>query len=309
MLVIWVLLITAALFFFAAFAVYRMAFYSAPSQRNKPFRLPAGEQYVPYAEQTQRMVETLERRPYETVHVMSHDGLRLVGQYYHVRDGAPLDIGIHGYRGSIARDFCGGSAMSIDAGHNLLLVEQRAQGRSEGKAMTFGVLERLDCLAWVRYAVERFGADVKITLYGISMGATTVLMATALDLPPQVRGVIADCPFSSPPAIIRKVARDMHLPAVAADVLAPLAARWFAGFDLHGASAVDAVRQTRVPILLIHGEDDRFVPCAMSREIAAAGGDRVCLNTFPHAGHGLSYMLDFPRYRGLIHTFWEKVLA
>ena len=299
----------ALLFVAAVYTVYRMAFYSAPSQRNKPFELPAGEQYECFAAQTQQLVKTLEARPFETVSIRSHDGLCLVGQYYHVRDGAPLDIGIHGYRGTIARDFCGGSALSIGAGHNALYVQQRAQGKSEGDAMTFGIMERLDCLDWIRYAVDRFGADVKITLYGVSMGATTVLMASGLDLPPQVRGIVADCPFDSPLGIIRKVAKDRNLPAVLADVLAPLAAKWFGGFDLCAVTAAEAVKIAKIPVLLIHGEEDRFVPCEMSRAIAAAGGDLVRLHTFPQAGHGLSYMLDFPRYRKLVLAFWEEVLA
>lgn len=306
---LWILLAAAAIFVVIVFAVYLKAFHSAKSQRNKPYKMPAGEQYLPYKEQTRQMVEVLEARPFESVSIVSHDGLRLVGQYYHCRDGAPLDIGVHGYRGSIARDFCGGSALSLDAGHNVLLVEQRAQGKSEGRCMTFGVLERMDCLAWVRYAIDRFGEDVQITLYGVSMGATTVLMATGPDLPKQVRGVIADCPFDAPATIIREVAKNMHLPGFLSDVFAPLAARWFAGFDLYGADAAEAVKQSPVPILLIHGEDDRFVPCDMSRRIAAANPEKINLQTFPNAGHGLSYMQDFPRYRQQVLDHWAKTLA
>jgi len=306
---LWILLAAAAIFVVIVFAVYLKAFHSAKSQRNKPYKMPAGEQYLPYKEQTRQMVEVLEARPFESVSIVSHDGLRLVGQYYHCRDGAPLDIGVHGYRGTIERDFCGGSALSFAAGHHVLLVEQRAQGRSEGHAMTFGVIERQDCLAWIRYAVHRFGEDTKIVIYGVSMGATTVLMASGMDLPKQVCGIIADCPFSTPLAIIRKVARDRHLPPLLADLFAPIGARLYAGFDLRGASAVEAVKQAKVPILLIHGEDDRFVPCEMSREIAAAGGERISLNTFPQAGHGLSYLTDHPRYRRLVEDFWETVLV
>jgi len=306
---IWILLCLLAIVFIGAYIVYRMAFYSSPKRDNSTFKMPAGEQYIPHAEKTKEMVAALKARPYELLEIESDDGLRLVGQYYHCRDGAPLDIGVHGYRGTIERDFCGGSALSFAAGHNVLLVEQRAQGRSEGHAMTFGVIERQDCLAWIRYAVHRFGEDTKIVIYGVSMGATTVLMASGMDLPKQVCGIIADCPFSTPLAIIRKVARDRHLPPLLADLFAPIGARLYAGFDLRGASAVEAVKQAKVPILLIHGEDDRFVPCEMSREIAAAGGERISLNTFPQAGHGLSYLTDHPRYRRLVEDFWETVLV
>lgn len=80
----------------------------------------------------------------------------------------------------------------------------RAHGSSEGKCLTFGVKERYDCLAWINCAIERFGRDTKIFLYGISMGAATVLMAGGLDLPDNVVGIVADCGYTSPTAIIKK---------------------------------------------------------------------------------------------------------
>ncbi|MBQ3125699.1 MAG: alpha/beta hydrolase, partial [Clostridia bacterium] len=75
------------------------------------------------------------------------------------------------------------------------------------------------------------------------------------------------------------------------------------GFDLCAASPTEAVMTAKVPMLLIHGEDDRFVPCAMSREIAAHAGHHLRLETFPDAGHGLSFIEDFPRYRAAIEQF------
>ena len=52
------------------------------------------------------------------------------------------------------------------------------------------------------------------------------------------------------------------------------------------------------PVLFLHGEDDRFVPCAMGRENYACcrAADKTLL-TFPAAGHGMSYMADRERYR------------
>lgn len=137
---------------------------------------------------------------------------RRAAQYYAGRPGAPVQIMMHGYKSGAERDFCGGAQIAVQGGYHVLLVDQRAHGKSEGRCLTFGIQERYDCRAWVNYAVGRFGADTKILLYGVSMGAATVLMAGGLNLPRNVVGIVADCGYSSPAAIIRKVIRDQHLP-------------------------------------------------------------------------------------------------
>ena len=289
------------------YAVYRIAFYSPRGNQNDIHNLPPGEQYNREADRTWAMVNELAVVPYEEVSIVSNDGLRLKGMYYHTNDGAPLDIGFHGYRSTAVRDFCGGAIMSMEEGHNVLLVKQRGCCDSEGHTITFGVKEQQDCLSWINYAIERFGKKTQIALYGISMGAATVLCASGLELPDNVKGVIADSPFSAPIDIIETVAVDMGIPRVVVKPLALAAARIFGGFDLHGASAVEAVKNAKVPILIIHGEDDRFVPCEMGRAIHRACPDGAEIVTFPDAGHAISYLADEQRYRSIIKGFWEKI--
>lgn len=295
---------------FTLFAIYRMAFYSRARGRvENMYDIPASPQYQPQRERMRRLIDDFAAIPFESVEITSRDGLPLRARYYHTADHAPLDILVHGYRGSAIRDFCGGAQIGRSFGHNLLLVDQRAHGASGGTTITFGVRERFDVLDWIAYALKRFGPDVSIGLYGVSMGAATVLMAAGLDLPENVRGVVADCPYSAPEAIIRKVAgEDMHLPASLAMPLVRLSARLIGRFSLREASAVEAVKRAKVPILIIHGEDDRFVSCGMSREIRAANPDCVQLETFPHAGHGLSYIVDTERYTRAVIGFEKKIL-
>ena len=217
-----------------------------------------------------------------------------------------MHILFHGYKSSAERDFCGGLREGIDGGFNVLLVDQRAHGESEGKYLTFGVNERFDCLSWASYAAERFGNDVKIYLYGISMGAATVLMASALPLPKSVSGIVADCGYTSPKDIIFSVLRDHHVPAAPVYAVARLGARLFCGFDLDSASAPDALSRSHIPVLFIHGDDDRFVPCRMSREnFEASAAEHKKLLIVHNAGHGLSYMLDRPAYLSALHSFLE----
>ena len=308
MAVLLILFLLALLFLGSCYWVYRFGFYSPNRTQNDDFAVAVIPKKDPRRPGVEAMIAAVRELPYEPVSIRSHDGLRLCGRYYHQHDGAPLDICFHGYRGTPARDFSGGTQIILREGHNLLMIEERAHCSSGGHTITFGIEERRDCLDWVRYALERFGPDTRILLVGISMGAATVLMASGLSLPPQVRGIIADCPYSAPLAIIRKVGRDMHLPAGLSGFLASASARLFGHFDLSAASPVEAVKQTPVPILLIHGEDDHFVPREMSREILDANPAMIERHTFSGAAHGLSYLVDPQRYEDLVCAFSKRVL-
>ena len=244
------------------------------------------------------LTEELESLPFERVTVTSHDGLTLVGRYYrNVPDESRLEILFHGWRGSALRDSCGGAKLARDRGFNQIIVDQRAHGESEGKNLTFGVKEKYDCLDWVDYAIRRFGKDVKILLGGVSMGAATVLMASSLPLPENVVGITGDCGYSSPEAIIRKVCRDMGISDRLGYPFVRMSARLLGGFSLCDGGAVEAVRHATVPIMIMHGEEDDFVPYPMCHEIIdACASPRKKLLTVPRAGHGLSYFYDTETY-------------
>lgn len=265
--------------------------------------------YAPYREAMTQMVRTVLALPYEDVWIRSDDGLHLHGKYYAGRPGAPVQIMMHGYKSGAERDFCGGAQIAVQGGYHVLLVDQRAHGKSEGRCLTFGIQERYDCRAWVNYAVGRFGADTKILLYGVSMGAATVLMAGGLNLPRNVVGIVADCGYSSPAAIIRKVIRDQHLPIFPVYQLIRLGGKLFGGFDLESATVTDALAHCDIPVLLIHGGDDRFVPCDMGHEnYAHCAARSKQLLVVPGAGHGLSYMVDREAYLAALESFLRSVL-
>ena len=190
------------------FYTYVEAFYSPVKKRRRNHELPPGEQYDRVAEYMHSLISELEAVPCERVSIVTFDGLKLYGRYYHVADGAPLQIQFHGYRGTPIRDFCGGCKIARETGYNVLLVDQRAQGESEGKTICFGLKEKYDLVKWVEYANARFGADTRIILVGVSMGGATVLEASELELPENVVGVIADSPFSSPEDIIGCVSKE-----------------------------------------------------------------------------------------------------
>lgn len=290
-----------------AYFAYRKAFFSSMNDRVevKPILNPS---YDPYRSEMRRIYQVMEARPFEPVSITSHDGLRLTGRYYHVKDGAPLDIGFHGYRSSPIVDFSGGSSLSFEMEHNLLLIDQRAHGTSQGKTICFGLKERFDLLKWVEYALQRFGPDVKIVLYGVSMGGATVLMASGLELPENVKAIIADCPYADALDIILRVGKEMPIPTWLMKPFVILGARIFGGFDITETNAIEAVKSTNIPILIIHGDSDTFVPCDMSEEIRNANPAKVTRYTIPEAEHGISYLVDTPAYKSYVKSFLSPIL-
>ncbi len=292
----------------AAYGVYRFVLYAPMGEQNVPHHIPDGPQYRPRHDQMHRLIDELLALPSERVYIWSKDGLRLAGDYYGGRDGHPIHICCHGYRGLGVRDFCGGAQTLLDRGDGVLLIHQRAQGDSQGHTMTFGIREREDVLLWAVYCAERF-PHAPLFLHGISMGAATVLMVSALPLPENVKGILADCPYDVPRDIIVKTADDMHLPGRLMWPFLCAGAFFFGrGLRFDHVCCHEAVKRAAVPIQIIHGADDRFVPAYMSEPMAAANPARVTRVTFPNAGHGLSYLEDTPRYQALTKEFIETCL-
>ena len=82
----------------------------------------------------------------------------------------------------------------------------------------------------------------------------------------------------------------------------------YGGFRLNSCDAVSAVKKTDIPIVLIHGGDDRFVPRDMSKQIYENCADHAQLHIFPNAGHGLSYIVDPVRYEEICLKFLKEVI-
>lgn len=291
----------------SAYFTYVFTFRARPDRAHDPFILPDREEYTKDQKFTYELIREMNEVPFERVYTKSFDGLTLTGRYIHVKDGAPVQLQCHGYRGNPVRDFCGGNKLARENGHNSLVIEERAHLDSEGNVISFGVNERKDVLSWINYLVDRFGDDVQIVLSGVSMGAATVLMASEYNHK-NVKCIVADCPFTTPPAIIKKVSKEMGIPSFIAMPLEYLGAFLFGHFRLGSASALEAVKKTKHPILLIHGEADSFVPCDMSREIEKACASEIRLETFPDAGHALSFIRDFDRYKHICSEFFHAHL-
>ena len=305
-----IFIIIAVLFvivFATAYICFRMAFFVTKKQKQiKEFDIPPGKEYKPYREEMLNFMKEVKKIPYKDMYITSLDGLKLHAKFYEYKKGAPIEIMFHGYRGSAERDLSGGIQRCFALGRNVLLVDQRTSCGSEGNVISFGINEHRDCLAWIDFAVNHFGPDVKLVLTGISMGASTVLMAAGKPLPENVVGVLADCGFSSPKNIIRKCAKDRHYPVNLIYPFIRLGAKLFGHFDLEEYSPLEAMKTCKVPVIFFHGENDDFVPCYMSREVYDACTSPKKLVTVPGAGHGLVYLVDNEKYFQSVVEFFSE---
>lgn len=298
-------LLLAALNFFFNFAHRRRR----PKRQKKPAP-PANEAERRFQDMVAEGRAWVEGHPGERVSVTSFDGLRLQGLYFPADRPRACVLLFHGYRSTGLRDFGLLIPYYHDSGFSVLAVDQRACGESEGTYITFGVKERQDVLAWARYMDGRLGGQVPLVLEGLSLGAATVMMAADLPLPASVRGIIADCGFTSPWDIIAHCARLWYrLPAFPLVHLLSAYTRLRAGFGYRDCSTLDTLARSSLPVLFIHGGEDRFVPTYMTEQNyeAAAGWKRK--RVVPGAGHAMSYPTDQAGCQKALLEFMDHILG
>ncbi|MCF0116935.1 MAG: alpha/beta hydrolase, partial [Bacilli bacterium] len=259
------------------------------------YDFPHGPGFDKYGEDRMKsMVDEMNSYHYEDVYIKSFDGINLHAKYYHIKDGAPISICCHGYKGIAVRDFSGAGPMIIKSNQNVLLIDQRGHGKSKGKTITFGIKESQDVICWSNYLINRFGKDCVLFLYGVSMGASTALLASLRDdLPHNVKKVLVDCPFSSCRKILLDFAKKSHIPSWVCYFLAAPSALIFGHFNFFKGDILKEIKNIHLPTLIIHGTDDTVVPCYMSEKIASLNKNFIQLEIFPNADHAMSFLEDY----------------
>ncbi len=251
--------------------------------------------------------EALENSGTETVEIISDDSLKLVGHWKGSKNAKRVIVAMHGWRSTWAKDFGIISDFWEQNDCAVLYAEQRAQGESEGEYMTFGLLERYDCLAWINWVNQKTGGTLPIYLAGLSMGATTILMTAGLELPQNVVGIMADCGFTSPHEIWKHiVSSNFHISYGGVTALfADAMSKQKINMSAKEYSTLDAMKECKVPVLFIHGTDDRFVPVEMTYENYKACACEKRLLVVPGAEHGMSYIIDEKAYKQAVVKFWK----
>lgn len=268
------------------------------------------EKYFPLMEERKGFVLA---QPHSDEYLTSFDGLKLHATYFPALkcgDGKRVVICFHGYTGEGLSNHVAIADYFLKRGYAMLMPDARAHGGSEGEYIGFGCLDRRDALAWIRWVIQKCGEDVEILLHGTSMGGATVLMASGLALPGNVKGIVSDCGFTSPKEVFTHVLNHRyHLPAFPAIPGADLINRKVAGYGMDECNARREVRRATVPILFIHGSADTFVPCTMCHELYENCASPKRQLIIEGAGHAESYYKDMETYERELTEFAEAAFA
>ncbi len=299
-----VLLILAGVFFQFTFTRRGMRIPGKPYLKEGEYDLRSWKKFE------QRHMEDfqwLTAQPMDEVTIVSDDGLKLCGHYFRADSSRRIILCVHGYRGLCFHDFASAGRFLHAQNCDLLLIDQRASGKSEGEFITFGAKEKTDIRAWCDYLADHNPQDLPVYLYGLSMGCTTVLCALDQGVDTVINGVIADCGFSSIRAILaHQSSHSFHIPPYPALKLLGLFCILRAGFRFDEGDAEKTLRSCTVPILFIHGAQDHFVPpdntirnyeaCASKKELVLVEG----------AIHGSSYNTNEALYQSKLLSFFEQ---
>ncbi len=257
-------------------------------------------------ERMSNAAKLLEAREHSVVEITSFDGIRLVGHYFKAKAPKRIVIAMHGWRSAWNYDYSLLSNFFEKSGCSVLYPEQRGQNASGGDYMGFGILERHDCLEWVKYIAENESKDIPIYLFGVSMGAATVMMTSNLELPSNVVGIIADCGYTSPKDIWRHVVQNnLRVPYGFISGKVDKTYKKYTSRECNY-SCTDALSETKIPVMFIHGTDDKFVPVEMTYRNYMACASKKELLIVPGAGHGRSYAVDTERYEKRVREFFKK---
>ena len=259
-------MIAAAEFGIAAY-FYRRTMIRNKAKVERTIKM-AGTDWSKHMPFIQMRKEAMLKREHYDEWITSSDGLKLHGTWFPQGGCKKVVICFHGYTSQGMKDYIGLSGYYLEHGYSMLLVDERAHGESEGNYIGFGCLDRFDALKWIKWVIRKCGKEVEILLHGTSMGAATVLMASGLELPAQVKGIVSDCAFTSPKDVFTHVLKSMYrIPAFPIIQLSDFINRKLAGYGLDECNAAREVKNAKVPILLIHGTGDTFVPCSMCETI------------------------------------------
>lgn len=260
--------------------------------------------YGKYYKQIQQADQWLKDHEASNVWIDSDDGLRLHGLWIPAQKPRGTVLFAHGYRSTYLVDFSLAMDYYHNMGMNLLIPDQRAHGKSEGKIITFGVKESSDMRNWVKYHNASLG-NCPLILSGLSMGASTMMYLADQPLPENVRGIIADCGFTSPKEIISSVFKNVtHLSPWFCLWATELSARLFGGFSLDEKDSRRSLSNSKVPVILFHGTADDFVPCEMTKQAFAACKEPKRMMLVDGADHGVSFVVDHEGYLKAIQEFF-----
>lgn len=239
--------------------------------------------------------------PFEEVKIKSFDNLTLVGHYFGADSNKTVCL-VHGYSANY-KEMHPYAQFFYQKGYNLLCVENRAHGASEGNVAGMGYLDRKDLLKWLEF----LGAENDIVFFGLSMGASAVCALSGEKLPTSVKGIISDSAFDNAERELIHVLKRFGIFKKLLLKHLKSYARRVHNFDLADADIVKCVKKASVPILYIHGKADAYVPFSNSQNLYNNTPKNLReLVLVDSADHAMSYVTLGVEYERKITNFFRK---
>ncbi|MGI1740046.1 alpha/beta hydrolase [Streptococcus uberis] len=193
-----------------------------------------------------------------------------------------------------------------DLGYNVLIPDNEAHGQSQGQIIGYGWNDRENVIAWTKELIREDEAS-RISYFGLSMGAATVMMASGEKLPKQVVNIIEDCGYSSVWDELKYQAKAMYnLPAFPILYEVSAISKLRTGFTYKEASSVKQLQKNQLPVLFIHGDKDDFVPTRMVYDNYKATKGPKELLIIKGAKHAEAYKVNMKAYQEKIKDFLKK---
>lgn len=245
----------------------------------------------------------------KSVYILSDDNLKLHSyKIMREEESHKWAIVVHGYMSSaiymsrIARCY-------YEMGYNVLMIDLRSHGKSEGSYIGMGWPDRLDILAWIDY-ITQIDKDSQIVLHGVSMGAGTVMMASGEDLKENVKAIVEDCGYTSAWEEFKYQLKSLYkLPSFPIMNGADRISKLRAGYSIKEASAIEQIKKSKTPMLFIHGDEDKFVPYEMMQELYDAAPCEKAMVTIKGAGHAEAGTTDSELYWQSVRSFLDKYIT
>lgn len=261
---------------------------------------PAWYEYINANQESREYIYSLNP---EDLYIDSFDNLKLHALFINNSTNKTI-ICVHGYKAKDGLYDFGMSAKFLNSlGYNLLFVDNRAHGLSQGKYIGFGVLDSIDVNSWVDYLVTNMNQET-IILYGMSMGAATVMNAQNN----KVKAIIADCGFASGyDEVAYQIKKMYHLPAFPLVPISNILLKLLAKYSLKDKEAYISIKNYHNNLLIIHGGKDRFVPTSDAYKIFDNATCHKKILIVPGASHAKSYLKDTKLYEETFKEFLDEI--
>ena len=191
-------------------------------------------------------------------------------------------------------------------GFHCIIWDLRGHGENEPEACTYGIRESRDLCALIQDTFARYGQDIILGLHGESLGAATTVCS--LGQQQRVRFAVADCGFSDITNVLKGSMTYKRQPAWLVDT-ASLVTKLRVGYSFRQMRPVDALSKNRVPVLFLHGREDRFIQPENSLRMQRSTRGYSEFHMIPGASHANSVLTDPEKYEMFVDSFLKAVLS